>query len=110
MYKRPPKWRNAGDRQWRKKVRQGDMPLTVANVAIISAFVGIAVGAVSTQLPRRNAIISFSSEDRSGDLYFARCSEARAAGVAPIYRNEPGYREGLDGDGDGVACEPYRGR
>lgn len=29
-------------------------------------------------------------------------------GMAPIYRGEPGYREGLDADADGVACEPYR--
>ncbi|MDX8357869.1 excalibur calcium-binding domain-containing protein [Sphingopyxis terrae] len=28
--------------------------------------------------------------------------------MAPIYRGEPGYREGLDADADGVACEPYR--
>ncbi|TNE38964.1 MAG: excalibur calcium-binding domain-containing protein [Sphingomonadales bacterium] len=26
-----------------------------------------------------------------------------------MYRGEPGYREGMDGDGDGIACEPYRG-
>lgn len=41
--------------------------------------------------------------------YYSYCDEARAAGVAPLYADEPGYREGLDGDGDGVACEPYRG-
>jgi hypothetical protein len=38
--------------------------------------------------------------------YYAGCNEARAAGVAPIYRGSPGYREGMDGDGDGIACEP----
>lgn len=27
----------------------------------------------------------------------------------PIYRGEPGYRVEMDGDGDGIACEPYRG-
>lgn len=47
--------------------------------------------------------------DASG-VYYSRCAEARAAGAAPIYAGEPGYREGLDGDGDGVACEPYYGR
>lgn len=36
------------------------------------------------------------------------CDDARAMGTAPIYRGEPGYREGMDGDGDGIACEPYR--
>jgi hypothetical protein len=42
--------------------------------------------------------------------YYAGCNEARAAGVAPIYRGQPGYREGMDGDNDGIACEPYHGR
>ncbi|WHU05020.1 excalibur calcium-binding domain-containing protein [Sphingomonas sp. NIBR02145] len=40
-------------------------------------------------------------------MFYRRCDEARAAGVAPIHRGEPGYREGLDGDADGLACEPY---
>lgn len=44
---------------------------------------------------------------QEGD-YWRRCDEARAAGTAPIYRGEPGYREGMDGDSDGIACEPYR--
>jgi len=42
--------------------------------------------------------------------YYRNCDAARAAGVAPLYYGEPGYREGMDGDGDGIACEPYRGR
>jgi hypothetical protein len=40
-----------------------------------------------------------------GDVYYENCSAARAAGAAPLYRGEPGYRAGLDRDGDGVACE-----
>lgn len=40
-----------------------------------------------------------------GDVSFANCTAARAAGAAPIRRGEPGYRDRLDGDGDGVACE-----
>lgn len=43
-------------------------------------------------------------------VYFRSCREAWAAGYAPMYRGEPGYRSGLDGDNDGIACEPYRGR
>lgn len=42
--------------------------------------------------------------------YYSNCAMARAAGVAPLYSDEPGYRSEMDGDGDGVACEPYRGR
>ncbi len=41
----------------------------------------------------------------ANDVYYANCTEARAAGAAPIRRGEPGYRPGLDRDDDGVACE-----
>ncbi|SES22920.1 excalibur calcium-binding domain-containing protein [Corynebacterium cystitidis] len=41
----------------------------------------------------------------AASVYYANCSEARAAGAAPIYAGEPGYRSKLDRDGDGVACE-----
>ena len=39
------------------------------------------------------------------DVYYAKCADARAAGAAPLYRGDPGYRSGLDRDGDGIACE-----
>ncbi|HST66755.1 MAG TPA: excalibur calcium-binding domain-containing protein [Mycobacteriales bacterium] len=38
-------------------------------------------------------------------VYYANCAAARAAGAAPLYRGDPGYRSGLDRDGDGAACE-----
>lgn len=41
----------------------------------------------------------------SSDVYYANCDAARAAGAAPLYRGDPGYRAGLDRDDDGVACE-----
>ncbi|MDQ4033057.1 MAG: thermonuclease family protein [Actinomycetota bacterium] len=45
-------------------------------------------------------------EPDSGSLaYYDNCSDARSAGAAPLYAGEPGYRSGLDRDGDGVACE-----
>ena len=37
--------------------------------------------------------------------YYANCTAARAAGVTPIYRGQPGYGSHLDRDNDGVACE-----
>lgn len=40
--------------------------------------------------------------------YYSGCNEARAAGAAPLYRGQAGYRKEMDGDGDGIACEPYR--
>ena len=41
---------------------------------------------------------------------YRNCAQARAAGAAPLYRGQPGYGAHMDGDGDGIACEPYRGR
>lgn len=38
-------------------------------------------------------------------VYFPNCKAAKAAGAAPLHAGDPGYRSGLDGDGDGVACE-----
>ena len=38
-------------------------------------------------------------------VYYRNCAAARAAGAAPIYFGEPGYRPALDRDRDGVACE-----
>ena len=38
-------------------------------------------------------------------VYYQNCDAVRAAGAAPIYVGDPGYRPGLDRDGDGVGCE-----
>lgn len=43
---------------------------------------------------------------RSAAVFFRNCRDAWAAGLAPMRIGEPGYRPGLDGDSDGVACEP----
>ncbi len=56
--------------------------------------------AISLGLTRR-------STPQSGD-YWSGCNDARVAGVTPLYIGEPGYRPEMDGDSDGVACEPYR--
>ena len=41
----------------------------------------------------------------SSGVYYANCKEARAAGAAPLYLGESGYRAELDRDHDGIACE-----
>jgi hypothetical protein len=43
------------------------------------------------------------SSGRTGP--FRNCSEARAAGAAPVYRGQPGYAPHLDRDNDGIGCE-----
>ncbi|WP_079042320.1 excalibur calcium-binding domain-containing protein [Streptomyces aureus] len=45
----------------------------------------------------------------SAAAYYENCDAARDAGAAPLSPGEPGYRDELDRDGDGVACEPYAG-
>jgi endonuclease YncB( thermonuclease family) len=58
---------------------------------------------------RAGAVTPQRSAPSPGE-YFRNCKEASAGGAAPIYRGQPGYRPEMDGDGDGIACEPYRGR
>lgn len=42
------------------------------------------------------------------DQHFTGCNAARAAGRENIPRSDPSYRDWMDGDQDGWACEPYR--
>ena len=41
----------------------------------------------------------------AASVYYENCTAARAAGVTPIYRGQPGYASKLDRDNDGIACE-----
>ncbi|HEV7713363.1 MAG TPA: excalibur calcium-binding domain-containing protein [Asanoa sp.] len=45
------------------------------------------------------------ADEPAEDAYYRNCTEARAAGAAPLHRGDPGYRAGLDRDDDGTACE-----
>ncbi len=46
-----------------------------------------------------------ATADSGGSAYYSNCSAARAAGVTPLHRGDPGYARHLDRDNDGVACE-----
>ncbi len=46
-------------------------------------------------------------EAHMASAYYPGCDQVRAAGKAPLRYGEPGYRSDMDGDGDGVACEPH---
>jgi Excalibur calcium-binding domain. len=41
-------------------------------------------------------------------VHYSGCNEVRSLGKAPLNAGEPGYRPEMDGDGDGIACEPIR--
>jgi Excalibur calcium-binding domain len=91
----------------------------LAGSLAIGAVVGVGSLAISPYVPadivsgaRSVAVVAGikrQREPQAGD-YWSGCSEARDAGTAPIYVGEPGYRDDMDGDNDGIACEPYRGR
>lgn len=67
-----------------------------------------AVNAVtaSTTTPAAVArrLVDTSATTSTTAPYYANCTEARAAGAAPLRRGEPGYRPALDANNDGVAC------
>ena len=44
------------------------------------------------------------------DPPYRNCSEVHADGRYNIPSNDPAYRPQLDRDGDGLACEPYKGK
>ena len=56
-----------------------------------------------TSRQSRDAGRSSLKSNRSGS--FSNCSEARAAGAAPVRRGDPGYGTHLDRDNDGIGCE-----
>ena len=60
---------------------------------------------VSTSQPQPGFTPTPTGTPAASQPFYANCTEARAAGAAPLYRAQPGYREALDRDGDGVACE-----
>lgn len=70
---------------------------------------GVREGGNGREAPRPRAAPSVVGAAGPGSA-FRSCAEARAAGAAPLRRGQPGYGAHMDGDGDGVACEPYRRR
>lgn len=48
---------------------------------------------------------STKTKQSSSVVTYKNCTAARNAGVAPLYKGDPGYSKKLDRDGDGVACE-----
>lgn len=44
-------------------------------------------------------------EGDGGAVTYANCDAVRAAGKAPIHRDDPGYGKHLDRDGDGTGCD-----
>ena len=74
-----------------------------------ATMLGLVVGYVWSHLP---PAVFQSADERARieqSISYSGCNEVRAAGKAPLRAGEPGYREEMDGDGDGIACEPHIG-
>ena len=56
--------------------------------------------------PGPTTITGLPGPTESTPTSFSSCSAVRAAGKAPLLQGQPGYSRTLDGDGDGIACEP----
>lgn len=108
-------------RYHRHQSYRGRQSSSIGGIVAAAALIGGAAGAGwAFSTPEQQAIALSAAKDvavgtgmmrerapEQGDTWRG-CDDARAAGTAPIYRGEPGYREGMDGDSDGIACEPYR--
>ena len=79
-------------------------PITVFGV--IWTLTPVYVAGADAPLP---AHLNPSAETSSPSIHYSGCNDVRAAGAAPLYRGDPGYRPDMDGDDDGIACEPHRG-
>lgn len=77
--------------------------------ASAATFAGVlfAPGLPKAQATAKGAPAPTAAADAS--VYYPGCNAVREAGKAPLYRDQPGYRPEMDGDGDGTACEPYTG-
>jgi hypothetical protein len=74
--------------------------------ASLSALTFLGVWGLTGGIPRHADAGDAAAIEASA--YYSNCKAAWAAGAAPINRGGPGYRDEMDGDGDGIACEPYR--
>ncbi len=84
--------------------------MSVKEVLITVGLIG-AAAATAWQSTTPATLMSTKEAQRiESSVYYAGCHEVRASGKAPLYAGQPGYREGMDGDHDGIACEPHRGR
>jgi len=77
---------------------------------LFAAALSVAMFSFVWSLPNHSLSTAPRNQTRhvADTIYYSGCNEARSAGAAPIHRGQPGYRLEMDGDGDGIACEPHR--
>jgi hypothetical protein len=60
----------------------------------------------SAQAEPAPPVVRIAPPPGARDMHFRRCREAHAAGRYSIPAWDPSYRAWMDGDHDGLACEP----
>ena len=95
------------ERDMRRRLRAAAKP-GPSRARLIGLGVLVFVGVVVGGLAGPSALAWFrEAASRPAPVFYAWCSDAHERGVYSIRRDEPGYRDELDADGDGLACEPY---
>ena len=85
---------------------------------LASVILGAAGGIAWTDLPSAERaspraatsapVLRLAASATDPKVHYSGCNEVRALGKAPLHKGDPGYSESMDGDGDGIACEPHR--
>ena len=97
----------AGRSLFRHKTRKTSFTVKMWSAAALNlCIVGALVAWATRVSPEEQARLDATMES----VYYSGCNAVRRAGKAPLYYGEPGYRSDMDGDGDGIGCEPYRGQ
>ena len=78
-----------------------------AQLLATAGFAGIAAGTLWASLPPAALMSPDEAARVEASVTYAGCNDVRALGKAPLYAGQPGYRADMDGDGDGIACEPH---
>jgi hypothetical protein len=82
----------------------------LASVAAATFLVVVAGGLAGPDLLQQIEVATATANMQpsvSTSTYYPSCGAAHAEGVYSITQGKPGYRQELDADGDGLACEPY---
>ena len=82
--------------------------MSMKETLITVGMVGAAAAAAWQSTTPATLMFAEEADRIETSVYYAGCNEVRALGKAPLYAGQPGYRIGMDGDGDGIACEPPR--
>ena len=107
---------------YQRKLQSRHRIATISKVVAAALVVGVGTGGAisayegghlttSFEMGRQLAVKSGLARQRVPQVgdHWSGCNDARAAGVTPLRFGEPGFRPEMDGDGDGLACEPYHG-